>query len=345
MYKIRINNTLFRFFESYTLDMKFNAIADSFSFSGQKDFLPDILSYADCEILDENDQVIITGTIVNQNFELDSNPTLISVSGYSKPGVLEDCTIPISLYPLQSDNLSLKQIADKVLQPFDVKYKYTANITTEFNKKFKKTNAEPTQQVKEYLNQLASQRGIILTHNAKGELLFTKLDVSPLLPVANFIEGDTGILSMNLQIPGQSLHSEITVIKQASYDNPDAGQKTLENVYCKSFRPMVKILNSGDIFDIEKAARTELSNELSQIKLVIQTTKLVYPGNLITVKAPSLKIFNEYDFFVEETNIQGSTTNDLYILTCVVKDVYTLNYPPEYIFEEKIDFNNTIPKF
>ena len=66
--------------------MKFNSIADSFSFSGQKDFLPDILSYADCEILDENDQVIITGTIVNQNFELDSNPTLISVSGYSKPG-------------------------------------------------------------------------------------------------------------------------------------------------------------------------------------------------------------------------------------------------------------------
>ena len=157
--------------------MKFNSIADSFSFSGQKDFLPDILSYADCEILDENDQVIITGTIVNQNFELDSNPTLISVSGYSKPGVLEDCTIPISLYPLQSDNLSLKQIADKVLQPFGVKYKYTANITTEFNKKFKKTNAEPSQQIKGYLNQLASQRGIILTHNAKGELLFTKLDV------------------------------------------------------------------------------------------------------------------------------------------------------------------------
>lgn len=345
MYKIVINGRKFEYFADYTISMKFNSIADSFSFTGQKDFLPNILSYPECQVLDENDNLIITGTIINQSFELNSQPSLINVSGYSKSGILEDCTIPVSLYPLQSDNLSLREIVDKLLKPFGIKSIFTPNIIADSNKKFKKTNASPDQMIKDYINQLASQRGIIMSHNASGEIIFTKLELNSVVANAEFTEGDNGILSMVLEIPGQTMHSEITVIKQASIDNPDHGQSTLNNPYCKVFRPFTKIFSSGDIFDVDKAAKTELAKELSNIRLVITTNKRVYPGNIISVKAPSLKIFNYYDFFVESLDIKGSTTSDVYTLTCVLKDVYTLDYPPQYIFEEEIDFGESLPRF
>lgn len=346
MYKLLINDRKFEFFRSYNINMKFDSIADTFNFEGQKDFLPAILTYPECKILDENDNVIITGTIVNQPFELDSNPTLINVSGYSKPGILEDCTIPITLYPLQSDNLSLKQILDKILKPYGINYKYTSNITAEINKKFKKTNANPDQRIKDYINQLASQRGIILSHNAAGELVLTKLELTNILSNATFEEGDIGILSMVLEIPGQTMHNEISVVKQASIDNPDAGQSTIYNPYCKdSSRSIVKVMSSGDIFDVENAAKIELAKEIGMIKLIITSTKLVYPGNIISVKAPSLKIFNYYDFFVETLEIRGQTNQELYTITAVLKDVYTLDYPPQYIFEEEIDYGESLPRF
>lgn len=323
MFRITIDKSEYRHFQSYDLSLKFNAIADTFSFTGLKKTLPGYLGYNDCEIFNENES-IIKGTILNQSNKISTKSELSTVSGYSKCGIIEDVNIPVSLYPLQSDNLTLKEICDKLLQPFAVEYVVDSNISSEFNKKYRKSNADPNQTIKDYINSLASQRGIILTHTRDGKLFFTKIDISKLKPVVRFVQGDYGIMGMDIDLNGQSLHSEITVMKQASSDNPDSGEKTIKNPYCSKFRPSIKILNSGDIFDMDKAARMALADELTGIKFSILTTKLVYPGNLITVNAPALGIKNDVDFFIEETNIKGTTAGETFTLNCVLKDIYTL---------------------
>lgn len=321
--KLIVDNNEYQFFPSSNIDLNYNAIASSFSFRRLRniDSLP--LEFNDCQILDDNNEVLITGTILNIDYALTSKTQLDSVSGYSTPGILEDCQIPLSLYPLQSDNLSLKEIVDKLLQPFNIEYVANTNILTEFNKKFKKTNADPGQSVKDYINDLASQRGIILTHDNLGRLVFTKIEPNLLSPIVTFEEGNPGIFEMSFKTNAQAMHSEISVIKQASSDNPDAGETIINNPYISKFRPKVKTLSSGNIFDIEKAARNELGAELENIKLNIKTTQFVKPGNLIQFRSPTLKVNELTEFFVQSTRINSTTTGNKYDIVAVLKDVFT----------------------
>ena len=323
------NHYVLEFFNKLSFTWKYDAVASTFAFSMYFD--PDDANHKEllkpghfhqCTV-EHNGETLLTGFLMNQTFTSRGAKQLSSVSGYSLPGVLEDCNIPVSLYPLQSDNLSLKEIADKLLQPFGVKYLVSPAIVSDFNKKYKKSNAMPGQSIKEYINQLASQRGIVLTHDDKGQLIFTKVDAKTLKLIAVFEEGNPGINEISLQLNGQMLHSEITVMKQASDKNPDAGESTISNPYVDAFRPKIKIQSSGDIFDIEKAARSVLGAELQAIKLNLQTLKFVAPGNLIKFKSESVGINRLTDFFVQETGIIGTPESEVYNLSCVLKDVYT----------------------
>lgn len=310
-----INNEKFEYFSEYTIDLKFAAIASAFSFAGLKDFLPDISDYTEIKVMDGSD-LILTGTIVNQSNVVSAMPQLIIASGYSLPGVLEDTNI---VGNLQSDNLTLKEIIDKVLQPYGLSYVNE----TDLSKKYDKSVAEVTSTPKEYLNGLCSQQNIIMSHNENGEVVFTKLNVDELKPVVS-ISDNSELTKMELIRNGQAMHSEITVIRQASIKNPDAGQFTISNPYCNAYRPKTKILNSGDIFSVSDAARNELSSELTNITLIIDTLLFIKPGNLIEVQSDLLNI-KKSKWFVEQTKIKGTVSSETYTLTCVLSDVYSQN--------------------
>lgn len=334
MFALKIDGKKFDFFTNVTIVLNYNAIASSFSFEGLEDFTPPPLQYNDCQILGENNEILITGTILNPQYVATNKPEVIRVSGYSTPGILEDCDIPVSLYPLQLDKLTLKQITDKLLSLFKVKYIATANIQIEFNKIFKKTNSEPGQKIKDFINELASQRGIILTHDNLGRLVFTKIEANLLPVVAEFDEGDPGIESMDLQVDAQSMHSEISVLRQADEESPNSGQFTIQNPYVPVFRPKTIVLTSGDINDVEKAARNELGAELRNIVLTIVTTKFIKAGEKIKARAPSLKLNVYTEFFVETTVITATNNAVRYELTCVPIDVFTQN-KVQNIFERQ----------
>lgn len=334
MFKLKIDNEQFDFFNNVTINLDFNSIASSFSFQGLADFTPAPLEYNQCQVIDDNNNILITGTILNPGYSATNKPEPVNVSGYSLPGILEDCEIPVSLYPLQSDNLSLIEILDKLLQPFGIKYIFTSNVSADLLKKYKKTSAEPGQRIKSYINNLASQRGVILTHDNLGNLVFTRLEPD-LLPVeAEFNEGNPGISEISLQVDAQQMHSEITVLKQASTGSPNSGEAKIENPYVPIFRPKVMILTDGDLFDVEKAARNELGNELRNIVLTIRTTKFVEPGKKIKVRSPSNKIKVFSEFIVESTVINATSRSIKYDLTCVPVDVFTAT-EVENIFDKQ----------
>ena len=68
----------------------------------------------------------------------------------------------------------------------------------------------------------------------------------------------------------------------------------------------------------------ELSAELRNIKFNISTTKFVKPGNLIELKSESLGIKDFVELFVEQTDIKGDANGESYVLTCVLKEVYSM---------------------
>lgn len=322
--KLLINDSIFSNFSSYVINLVYNSVASSFRFDVLRDISPSPLSYADCQILNDKDELLLTGTIVSHTIPVSAKPELIAISGYSKAGILEDCTIPVSAYPVQFDNLSLKQIIDKLLPIFDIEYIVNPVISNELNKTYKKSNANISSSIKEYINNLASQRGIIVSHNEQGKIIFTKVDTSNMLPVVTFEEGNTGTERYSININGQVLHSEISVIKQASSFDRSSGEFTVKNLLVDKYRPKVIVSTSGSVFDVEKMAKIELAKELANIKIMIDTTLFVMPGKLIQLKAPSLRINNFIELFVERITINGDMTGERYTLTCVLKEVYSL---------------------
>jgi prophage tail gpP-like protein len=260
---------------------------------------------------------------------------LATISGYSKPGWFEDCNIPPSIYPLQSDGVSLLNIAKKITAPWNETTKYgigiivDPSVTDRVNKVITKSTAGETSTIAEYLRELAQQKKVIISHDEKGNLVFTQAntDRSPILTL-DFKSGLIPGTEYSLSFDGQSIHSDITIIRQASVDGGNAGQFTIKNPYCPvAYRPKVVNQTSGDDVDTSEVAGRELSKELENISLTIKIDrwfidgKIIKPNNMIKVLAPELYIYNMSDFFIRQIDYSGNERERTATLNCVLPEV------------------------
>lgn len=244
-------------FTNFSYNPKYNSLASAFSF----DFYFDPTNQEHAEIVCVshmheveiwyNKRLECTGYILNQKFTNSGKPELVTISGYSKSGALNDSDIPINLYPLETDGLSLKQIIQKLIKPF---YPPTPlnnglvikNIPKDLNKAFVveekdveedsdedvgKTSSESSQNIGSYITTMAQQRNIVISHNEYGKLLITTPNTKG-TPIFNFdFTTDTnGLLIDNsdnndakkipglkttMEFNGQGLHTNIVVVQQA----------------------------------------------------------------------------------------------------------------------------------
>ena len=312
MIELKINGKTFSNFVTYGVILQLNKIASTFSFSGLENFYPDFLTYPKCEIFRDN-ELLITGNVINESIEEKAVPTVFSVSGYSLPGILEDCNIPSELYPLQSDNRSIKDIFDYLLKKFNIKYIIKTDAIASMNKPFDKSIASVGESVKSYLNKLISQNGLLLLHNNKGRLIVRKSIEERNITTIN------NIISYSITAPGQQLHSHVTILRQASIRVSTTGETTLENKFVKQYRPLVKVLTDGDNNTTFEACKNVIQDELSKIKLVINTTDFVKPATIIKMQVKKINI--EF-WYVENVDISGDAKGENIIITCVPAKVY-----------------------
>lgn len=326
------------FWNEFSFNLKYDSIASTFAFSFYFDpnnpehvSLSKPLSYNDCQLYYSN-ELLLTGTILNNTFKGATNKLLVVFNGYSKTGVLEDCEIPISLYPLQFDKLNLYEIANRLTTPFGIDMLIDISVRDRMSKIFNTSTASERSSVKDYLTDLAVQKDIIITHTRRGELMFTdaKTTGNTLIDF-DLTNGSINGTSFELSIDGQNMHSDITIQKQASIDGGNAGEYKINNPYVTAFRPKVKIQSSGDDNDTVLMARRELGNELSSIQLTIELSTwtindlIVRPNNLISIIAPELYLFKRTVFFIESVNFVGNNSETTATLNCVLPEVYNKN--------------------
>lgn len=323
--KILINGKLFTNFTEYEITFTFNAIASHFYFVAQYNMLDYLLSYPDCEIYDDNNELLIKGIILPPTLRSRPKPEKIKFSGYSSCGILEDCTIPADLHPLQFDGMSLSEITKTILDKFNFDFAYSSLVREDILKPYEKIEAKPDQTIKDFLTELATERNIILSNYRDGRLFYTRLDPTASTPVAKIDKNTQGVKNMTLQISGQRLHSHIWIIAQASEDEQGDSSATLvENYYVKSYRPKVVVAEVGDEFDIVKYAKSIIGKELLNIKLTFDATKYYRMGKVLLIKNPDLNINRYAEFFIQEVKIKGSVNKkNNYTYTCVLKDAYS----------------------
>jgi prophage tail gpP-like protein len=341
-------------FSKFSLNLKYDSIGSSFSISfyfdpeNPNDKKLAAPSQYNLAKVYHNGELLLTGFIVNQSFRSSADPNLVSFSGYSVPGVLEDCQIPTSTYPLQYDGLTFKEIADKVVGPFAIdividdaveentneaivaKASKKKTVKAKMKEKITKMTADANTTVKAFLTDLATQKDIILTHDEKGSLVFTKAKTSQ-KAIFHFEKDALGI-EMGLTFNGQGINSHITVLKQADIDGGNAGEYTLINPYVprgtNSYRPKVVIQRVGDDISTQEVARNILRSQLKNIQVTISINnwdvngKVIKPNSIVTVTNKELFIYKKTRLFVEEVNYQGDSESLTATLSCVLPEVY-----------------------
>lgn len=337
--KLKIAGETFDFFNNVSVNLAFDSVGSTFSFNAVFDhtnqahvnlFRP--FTYRQVEILSNNGDLLITGTMLNNTFTASAKPTLANISGYSRSGVLEDCPIPTSLYPLQFDGMSLSEIAQRLIKPFGIGLVIDGTASSDSNTVFDVQTASEGESIKSFLAKIASQKNIILSHNSRGNLVLTKGKARN-RPVATFSTSDGTATKITPVMSGQSMHSSITVQKQAGITDLNAGEESINNPFVSVFRPTVKTQTSGDDNQTGKAAQNALSSELKRgIKLSIETDRLewilagkfetIKPNNIISVIAQEAYIFKKTNFFIESVVLTGSEKKETAVITAVLPEVY-----------------------
>lgn len=335
---LKINEQNFEFFESFNVSLRYDSVASSFSlklyFDPENPKHVELLRPATriCR-LEHNGDLLITGYTTGFKFLDTAEPTLVTVSGYSLPGVLEDCQLPLDYYPLESIGVSLLDIAQRMVQPFGLGLQVDGWVRTEMEKPFEKTTADPFQTIKQYLSELASQRGVVLSHSADGSLLFTRALVNDQLPEIVFGSGTPGV-EYDLQVNLQGMHSQISVQQEANDDGGNVSIFTVPNPYQNLYKTAVLNQTSGDDNDTITAAKMARAKELQNIKLQIKIdrwdkdNRIIRPNSVVAVaNNPRIFITKETKFFIEAIDYIGDAEKMTATLHCVLPEAYNLDDP------------------
>jgi prophage tail gpP-like protein len=354
--RITISGQNVDFFTSGTITLKLDSIASTFEFATRfaaqdpkHQELLKPLQYKEIQIFNSKDRLVFTGTILNHRFKSNKGRELVYVSGYSKSGILEDVSIPVSAYPLESRNRSLKDIADrlcglyginvliseqgKTITDVVIKQKSKraastkstyADLKAKANSVFGRTSASPSESVKDYIAKLASQKNIVLSHNEKGDVLFFQPDL--LQKPRYFFTKGNGV-EMTADFNGQAMHSDVNVVRQPSDDN--AGVSTTDvakNSLIGKYRPTTKILTSGEDTDTKDAAKNEVADELKNINITVSLQGLldeIYPGEIVNVHNHYIYSYAYNRFMVNTITMKFDESSDTTELGLVVPESYS----------------------
>lgn len=316
------------------MQLRYNSVGSAFSFDAyfntendEHKKLLKPLRYTRC-VVEHEGETLITGTLLNNTFKSAPQKQLTSLSGYSVTGVLEDCE---TFEPLQSDGLTLKQVAEKLLKPFGISMVIADAVKTKMDETFTVTTANEKQSVKSYLTELAAQKNIIISHTAGGSLLFTVANASQ-KPVLHFDGGIPGT-EISIAINGQAMHSEIKVVAQADTESANTAENSVTNPFVSVYRPKLIVQSSGTDNDTLQAAKNVRADELKNIKLTISTDrwmidgKVIKPNMVISVHNHELFLYNKTNWFVESVKLDGDSTKTTAVLECVLPEVYNGNEP------------------
>ena len=333
---------------NFSLTLKYDSIASSFGFDLYFDpndtDAREMFQVGHYHIasVEHNGELLVTGFLLNHKFKLTKTKNLSNISGYSKAGVLGDCQIPTSLYPLESNGLTLLQIAKKLLAPFKISIVVDTAVADKVNSVYEKSTASEGQTVADYLSSLASQKDVILSHYPDGSLVFTeaKYDAKPFY----HFDGTDPATSIELDFNGQGMHSHITLQKQASTDGGNAGEQTVRNPFVPFvYRPSTKTQNSGGDNDTGDAVKNALKDELKNIKLTIEVPtwtlndgEIIKPNRIITVISPELYLYKVTRWFIEEVTFSGDEKKQTCKISCVLPEVYS-GRTPDYIFQSQFN--------
>lgn len=335
----------FSFFSSYSITENIDSL-DSFEFGGPFDekqqvyrdaFRP--LSYNQCAVYYGQD-LIFNGVMIAPASESNIDSKTLSVVGYSRCGVLNDCPMPISKYPIEFLNQNIEQISKSMASPFGIPVEFQIDP----GNPFEKVAPEPEQKVLSFLSPLFQQRGILLTNNPQGELLGWKANIDG-VPVASIKEGELPYISCKPAFDPQNYYSHITGLSPTEDEKP-AEKFTVENPFLVDrgvIRPFTYTVEDGKDTDLQASVEAKVGrmfgNSGAYILTVVghrdQNGDKWKKNTLITLLAPGGMVYRETIFVIRKASTtRDAESGDTTVMNIVLPEAYTGNIPEVVPWEE-----------
>jgi prophage tail gpP-like protein len=340
---ILIDGQLFSFWTDYSITFEIDTF-DTFSFSAPFDsdlkiyrdvFRP--FNYKPIAIYYGQD-LIFTGTLLADESTLEPEEKSISITGYSKPGILSDCHMPISSFPLEFNNQNLKQIALIVCKPYGITPVFLSSV----GNPFEKVSIDLETDIFSFLSDLAEQRDLLISNNEKGELVFYKTQTKN--SVASFKQGELPLISCNPSFDSQSFYSHITGVTQTTEEKKSVSY-TYENKYlinqgimrCYNFT--AEDTKDSEIKQATLARAGRMFGESVSYELRIaghrdKNGELLKKNTIVSVFARGAMIYRETDFLIKSLTMTRDDGGNATEMELVLPGAYSGQIPEVFPWEE-----------
>lgn len=307
----------------------------------------------------EGDELVFTGQMVNVEPRFDKDGGSVCVRCASLPCVLADCSVPNELKGREFNGLDLLSLSRDLCAPFgfttkfadaraqtaaasDLAYLTTAN-RPDLVKKAKEALAARFPRVKigrdekifNFLCTLAKQRGVIMTDDALGDLVFG-VSAPTGNPVVHLEEGRPPLLSVKAQFNERECYSEVTVFV-AKKRGKKPSSFTLKNQLLKNvLRPASFTCESEETGNAPAAAAAfmgRMFGSIASYEVDLPTHidpqgRFYKPNTTMTLSAPSAMVYGgKYEFLIRSVTKRQDKNSSTCTLGLVLPGAFSGEAP------------------
>jgi prophage tail gpP-like protein/phage tail protein X len=268
---------------------------------------------------------LFSGTLVGVSPTVDV-PRVLSVSGYSLPGVLNDCSPPASAYPIEFNGQTLPNIAAQLCEPFGIAVDFRADGGAPFER----VALEPGRTVLDFLADLAKQRNVVIANDAAGALVFWQSAATG-SPVAQLAQGAAPVLSISSFFNPQDYYSHITGLEQVAV-GAYGSQFTVPNPQLSGVvRPMsfrATDVEAGDVRTAVEAKAGRMFGNMVSYSAEVATWRdpqgaLWQPNTTLTLHAPGAMIYDPFEFLIRSVSFSATSTTRVATLDLVIPGAFS----------------------
>ena len=279
---------------------------------------------------------LFTGTMVAVSPAVENGQKIVSVSGYSLPGVLNDCTSPASTYPLEFNDQGLREISAALASPFGIAVEFQADKGAIFER----VASEPGKKVLAFLTELAKQRNLVIGSTTRGSLLFSQ-SIETGTPVARLQQGSAPVMAVTPFFSPQEYYSHITGIEPVIVGLAGS-QFTVKNPRLQGVtRPIT--FNAPDTLDADVKAAVEskagrMFGNMASYSVRVATWRdpqgnLWEPNTIVKLQAPEAMIYNEYAFVIRSVEFEREGRKETATLNLVIPGSFSGKVPESLPWE------------
>ena len=273
---------------------------------------------------------IFTGTMLTPKPVIENNAKIISVSCYSTPGSLNDCTPPASAFPLEFNGQGLQDIITKLVEPFGVSVDFQGDPGAIFER----VAIEPGKKIITFIIELLQQRNLVLSSDAKGKLVIWN-SIETGAPVGKLEQGVSPVLSVTPSFTEQNYFSHVTGISPVDVGN-EGSQFTVKNPQLTDvIRPFTFVV--PDTIDSTVKAAVEAKAGRMFGNMVSYSVRVATHRNpsgnrwaantSIMLRAPDAMIYNDYEFIIRSVEFDKDDKTKTATLNLVLPGSFSGKIP------------------